>query len=86
MKILKPRLRSSAGGRRVWALGTETAPNASISPTLGAEDVPGNVAAYRETQANGRGAVGVNGVLIGAAHVKMAEQTLARAALINGAS
>jgi citrate lyase subunit beta / citryl-CoA lyase len=28
--------------------------------------------------------VGVNGVLVDAAHVKMAEQTLARAALING--
>ncbi len=43
-----------------------------------------NVAAYREAEAKGRGAVGVNGVLVDAAHVKMAEQTLARAALING--
>jgi citrate lyase subunit beta / citryl-CoA lyase len=41
-----------------------------------------NVAAYREAEAKGRGAVGVNGVLVDAAHVKMAEQTLARAALI----
>lgn len=40
-----------------------------------------NVAAYREAESNGRGAVGVNGVLVDAAHVKMAEQTLARAAL-----
>jgi len=43
-----------------------------------------NVAAYREAEAKGRGAVGVNGVLVDAAHVKMAQQTLARAALING--
>jgi hypothetical protein len=43
-----------------------------------------NVAAYREAEAKGRGAVGVNGVLVDAAHVKMAEETLARAALING--
>lgn len=41
-----------------------------------------NVAAYREAEANGRGAVGVNGVLVDAAHVKMAQETLARAALI----
>jgi citrate lyase subunit beta / citryl-CoA lyase len=41
-----------------------------------------NVAAYREAEARGRGAVGVNGVLVDAAHVKMAEHTLARAALI----
>jgi citrate lyase subunit beta / citryl-CoA lyase len=42
-----------------------------------------NVAAYRDAEAKGRGAVGVDGVLVDAAHVKMAEQTLARAALIN---
>src|SRR6201999_2298378 len=42
-----------------------------------------NVAAYREAEAKGRGAVGVNGVLVDAAHVKMAEETLARAALID---
>lgn len=41
-----------------------------------------NIAAYREAEANGRGAVGVNGVLVDAAHVKMAQETLARAALI----
>ncbi|OBF92792.1 citryl-CoA lyase [Mycobacterium sp. 852002-51152_SCH6134967] len=41
-----------------------------------------NVAAYREAETNGRGAVGVEGVLVDAAHVKMAEETLARAALI----
>lgn len=41
-----------------------------------------NVAAYRQAESNGRGAVGVNGVLVDAAHVKMAEQTLARAALL----
>lgn len=43
-----------------------------------------NVAAYREAEAKGRGAVGVEGVLVDAAHVKMAEETLARAALISG--
>jgi citrate lyase subunit beta / citryl-CoA lyase len=42
-----------------------------------------NLAAYREAEANGRGAVGVNGVLVDAAHVKMAQETLARAALIS---
>ena len=44
----------------------------------------GNLAAYQEAEAKGRGAVGVNGVLVDAAHVKMAQETLARAALING--
>ena len=43
-----------------------------------------NLAAYREAAAQGRGAVGVQGVLVDAAHVKMAEQTLARVALIRG--
>ena len=43
-----------------------------------------NVAAYRDGEQKGLGAVGVNGVLVDAAHVKMAEATLARAALING--
>lgn len=43
-----------------------------------------NLAAYREAAAQGRGAVGVEGVLVDAAHVKMAEQTLARVALIKG--
>jgi citrate lyase subunit beta / citryl-CoA lyase len=41
-----------------------------------------NVAAYREAEAQGRGAVGVEGVLVDAAHVKMAEELLARASLI----
>ncbi|MEZ0365731.1 CoA ester lyase [Mycobacterium sp. pUA109] len=44
-----------------------------------------NMAAYRDGEAKGLGAVGVNGVLVDAAHVKMAQATLARAALINGA-
>jgi citrate lyase subunit beta / citryl-CoA lyase len=43
-----------------------------------------NLAAYREAATQGRGAVGVEGVLVDAAHVKMAEQTLARVALIKG--
>ncbi|OBI92817.1 HpcH/HpaI aldolase/citrate lyase family protein [Mycobacterium asiaticum] len=42
-----------------------------------------NLAAYRVAEAQGRGAVGVEGVLVDAAHVKMAEEVLARAALIN---
>ncbi len=42
-----------------------------------------NISAYRE--AEGRGAVGVEGVLVDAAHVKMAQATLARAAFIDGA-
>lgn len=41
-----------------------------------------NVAAYREAEANGSGAVGVDGVLVDAAHLKMAQETLARAALL----
>jgi citrate lyase subunit beta / citryl-CoA lyase len=43
-----------------------------------------NVAAYRDGEAKGLGAVGVNGVLVDAAHVKMAHATLERAALIEG--
>jgi hypothetical protein len=38
--------------------------------------------AYRDGEQKGLGAVGVNGVLVDAAHVKMAQATLARAALI----
>jgi citrate lyase subunit beta/citryl-CoA lyase len=43
-----------------------------------------NVAAYREGEQKGLGAVGVNGVLVDAAHVKMAQAVLERAALITG--
>ncbi|MQA14884.1 MAG: CoA ester lyase [Pseudonocardiaceae bacterium] len=39
-----------------------------------------NVAAYRDGEARGLGAVGVDGVLVDAAHVKLAEATLDRAA------
>ncbi|MFF0488421.1 HpcH/HpaI aldolase/citrate lyase family protein [Nocardia sp. NPDC004068] len=42
-----------------------------------------NLAAYRAAEADGRGAVGVDGVLVDAAHVKMAMATLARAAQID---
>lgn len=45
-----------------------------------------NVKAYRDGEANGLGAVGVDGVLVDAAHVKLAEITLARARLIDAAS
>ena len=41
------------------------------------------VAAYREGEQKGLGAVGVNGVLVDAAHVKMAQATLERAAMIS---
>jgi citrate lyase subunit beta / citryl-CoA lyase len=41
-----------------------------------------NVAAYRDGEEKGLGAVDVNGVLVDAAHVKMAQATLARADLI----
>jgi citrate lyase subunit beta/citryl-CoA lyase len=70
-----------------WAIHPNQVPvaNAVYAPT--ADEIARaerNVAAYREAEANGRGAVGVNGVLVDAAHVKQAEQVLARAALING--
>lgn len=41
-----------------------------------------NVKAYRDGEARGLGAVGVDGVLVDAAHVKLAENTLSRARLI----
>jgi citrate lyase subunit beta / citryl-CoA lyase len=70
-----------------WAIHPDQVPvaNEVYAPT--ADEIARaerNVAAYREAEAKGRGAVGVNGVLVDAAHVKMAEQTLARAALVNG--
>jgi citrate lyase subunit beta/citryl-CoA lyase len=55
--------------------------NAVYSPT--ADEIAlarRNIAAYREAEANGRGAVGVDGVLVDAAHVKIAEEILARVA------
>lgn len=70
-----------------WAIHPSQVPvaNAVYSPT--AEEIAlaeRNMAAYREGEAKGLGAVGVNGVLVDAAHVKMAQNTLARLALING--
>jgi citrate lyase subunit beta / citryl-CoA lyase len=68
-----------------WAIHPSQVPiaNTVYSPTLDEIALARrNVAAYREAEANGRGAVAVNGVLVDAAHVKMAEQTLARAAAI----
>ncbi|ETB38410.1 CoA ester lyase [Mycobacterium avium] len=70
-----------------WAIHPDQVPvaNRVYAPT--ADEIAraeANLAAYREAESNGRGAVGVNGVLVDAAHVKMAQQTLARAALING--
>jgi citrate lyase subunit beta/citryl-CoA lyase len=70
-----------------WAIHPDQVPiaNEVYSP---AEDeialAKRNVAAYREAEAQGRGAVGVEGVLVDAAHVKKAEEVLARAALIGG--
>jgi citrate lyase subunit beta/citryl-CoA lyase len=70
-----------------WAIHPDQVPiaNGVYAPT--ADEIAraeANIAAYREAEAKGRGAVGVNGVLVDAAHVKQAEQTLARAALVNG--
>lgn len=42
-----------------------------------------NMAAYREGEAKGLGAVRVDGVPVDAAHLKIAQNTLARVALIN---
>ncbi len=68
-----------------WAIHPSQVPiaNAVYSPTP--EEIAlakRNVAAYREAEANGRGAVGVEGVLVDAAHVKMAEELLARVAVL----
>jgi citrate lyase subunit beta/citryl-CoA lyase len=70
-----------------WAIHPDQVPvaNRVYAPT--ADEITraeANIAAYREAEAKGRGAVGVNGVLVDAAHVKQAQQTLARAALVNG--
>ncbi|UXA06993.1 CoA ester lyase [Mycobacterium sp. SMC-2] len=70
-----------------WAIHPDQVPvaNRVYAPT--ADEIARaetNLAAYRAAEAQGRGAVGVNGVLVDAAHVKMAEETLARAALIDG--
>ncbi|MGO8965521.1 HpcH/HpaI aldolase/citrate lyase family protein [Mycobacterium sp.] len=70
-----------------WAIHPGQVPvaNEVYSPTDGEIALAErNLAAYREAAAQGRGAVGVEGVLVDAAHVKMAEQTLARVALIKG--
>ncbi|OBG47912.1 citryl-CoA lyase [Mycobacterium alsense] len=69
-----------------WAIHPDQVPvaNEVYSPT--ADEIAraeSNLAAYREAERNGRGAVGVNGVLVDAAHVKMAEAVLARAASID---
>ncbi|RAU95661.1 HpcH/HpaI aldolase/citrate lyase family protein [Mycolicibacter senuensis] len=70
-----------------WAIHPDQIPvaNAVFAPT--ADEIAlaeRNIAAYREAEARGLGAVGVEGVLVDAAHVKMARNTLAREALING--
>jgi citrate lyase subunit beta/citryl-CoA lyase len=70
-----------------WAIHPDQIPvaNAVFAPT--ADEIAlaeRNMAAYREAEARGLGAVGVEGVLVDAAHVKMARNTLARVALING--
>ncbi|MCV7225161.1 MULTISPECIES: HpcH/HpaI aldolase/citrate lyase family protein [Mycolicibacterium] len=70
-----------------WAIHPAQVPiaNAVFAPT--SEEIAlaqRNMAAYREAEAKGRGAVGVDGVLVDAAHVKKAQEVLARAALIDG--
>lgn len=68
-----------------WAIHPSQVPIANEVFAPSAEEVAlahRNVAAYREAEAAGRGAVGVEGVLVDAAHVKKAEEVLARAALI----
>ncbi|MCV7443561.1 citryl-CoA lyase [Mycobacterium paraense] len=70
-----------------WAIHPDQVPvaNQVYSPT--ADEIAraeGNIAAYREAESKGRGAVGVNGVLVDAAHVRMAQELLARAAAIGG--
>ncbi|OMC29570.1 citryl-CoA lyase [Mycobacterium sp. GA-1841] len=71
-----------------WAIHPSQVPiaNEVFAPT--ADEIAlahRNVAAYREAEAKGRGAVGVDGVLVDAAHVKKAEEVLARAALVGAA-
>lgn len=68
-----------------WAIHPSQVPIANDVFAPSAEEIAlahRNVAAYREAEAAGRGAVGVEGVLVDAAHVKKAEEVLARAALI----
>jgi citrate lyase subunit beta / citryl-CoA lyase len=68
-----------------WAIHPDQVPiaNRVYSPTTDEIALARrNVAAYREAEANGRGAVGVDDVLVDAAHVKMAEEILTRAAAI----
>jgi citrate lyase subunit beta/citryl-CoA lyase len=70
-----------------WAIHPDQVPVATSVYAPTADEIAraeANVTAYRDAEAKGRGAVGVNGVLVDAAHVKQAEQTLARAALIEG--
>jgi citrate lyase subunit beta/citryl-CoA lyase len=70
-----------------WAIHPSQVPIANNVYSPSADEIAraeSNIAAYREAETKGRGAVGVNGVLVDAAHVKMAQETLARAASING--
>ena len=68
-----------------WAIHPSQVPIANTVYAPTAEEIAlaeRNVDAYRRAEAEGRGAVGVDGVLVDAAHVKMAEATLARATTI----
>ncbi|OBK17087.1 HpcH/HpaI aldolase/citrate lyase family protein [Mycobacterium asiaticum] len=79
---------SLLGYRGKWAIHPSQVPvaNEVYAPTVDEIALAQrNLAAYREAEANGRGAVGVGGVLVDAAHVKMAQETLARAALLEAA-
>ncbi|MFD4459167.1 HpcH/HpaI aldolase/citrate lyase family protein [Nocardia sp. NPDC058480] len=69
-----------------WAIHPNQVPiaNTVYSPTAAEITLAQrNIAAYRAAEAAGRGAVGVDGVLVDAAHIKMARATLARAAAID---
>lgn len=68
-----------------WAIHPDQVPTANTVYSPTADEIAlarRNIAAYREAEANGRGAVGVDGVLVDAAHIKIAKETLARAAAI----
>jgi citrate lyase subunit beta / citryl-CoA lyase len=68
-----------------WAIHPDQVAIANMVYSPAADEIAlarRNVAAYREAEAKGRGAVGVDGVLVDAAHVKMAAEILARAAAI----
>lgn len=78
---------SALGFSGKWAIhpGQVAAANEVFSPTPAEiENARRNLDAHREAERGGRGATGVDGRLVDAAHVKLAEELLARAAHIGG--